>query len=77
MNKILVILNPAARGERARALREKIRALSTRAIVRETHGAGDAEAFAERAVRQGFDVVVAAGGDGTVNEVVNGLGEAA
>lgn len=76
MNKILVILNPAARGERAKSLQEKIRALSMRAIVRLTESPGDAEALAERAVRQGFQTIVAAGGDGTINEVVNGIGEA-
>jgi YegS/Rv2252/BmrU family lipid kinase len=76
VNKILVILNPAARGERARSLRQTIQRLSRRIVVRETRKAGDAEALAERAVHLGFDTVVAAGGDGTVNEVVNGLGEA-
>lgn len=76
MNKILVILNPAARGERARTLRQAIQALSSRIVVRETRKAGDAEALAERAVQQGIQTVVAAGGDGTVNEVVNGIGEA-
>ncbi len=75
MNKILVILNPAARGERARSLRQAIASLSSRIVVRETKGAGDAEALAERAVQQGFRTIVAAGGDGTVNEVVNGIGE--
>lgn len=76
MNKILVILNPAAKGERAGSLRRKIEALSAQIVVRETRKPGDAEALAERAVQQGFRTVIAAGGDGTVNEVVNGIGEA-
>jgi diacylglycerol kinase (ATP) len=38
-----------------------------------TYEAGDASALAADAARRGVDVVVAVGGDGTVNEVVNGL----
>lgn len=76
MNKILIILNPAARGDRAKSLIDAIRALSIRAVVKVTTAAGDAEAMAERAISQGYRTIVAAGGDGTVNEVVNGIGEA-
>lgn len=38
-----------------------------------TEGKGDAAAAASEAVRRGFDLVIAAGGDGTLNEVVSGL----
>ena len=41
--------------------------------IRETAAPGEATAVAEAAARDGFDPVVAVGGDGTVNEVVNGL----
>lgn len=41
--------------------------------VRETTGAGDAEAFARDAVTSGARVVIAAGGDGTLSEVINGM----
>ena len=38
-----------------------------------TTGEGDATALATRAVREGCDHLVICGGDGTVNEVVNGV----
>src|SRR4051812_33692979 len=40
---------------------------------RVTWEAGDATLFAREAVRDGASTVIAVGGDGTVNEVVNGL----
>jgi YegS/Rv2252/BmrU family lipid kinase len=76
VNKILVILNPAARGERARSLRQTIESFSPGLVVYETREPGDARTLAHRAVQQGFSTIVAAGGDGTVNEVVSGIGEA-
>ncbi|MDX2226202.1 MAG: diacylglycerol kinase family lipid kinase [Verrucomicrobiae bacterium] len=72
-NEIFVILNPMARGERARALRKNLDHLSAHAIIKLTSAAGDATQMARRAADQGFRTIVAAGGDGTINEVINGL----
>ncbi len=38
-----------------------------------TRAAGDGQRLARMAADQGYDLVVAAGGDGTINEVINGL----
>ena len=73
MKKVLVILNPAAQSDRARAMSEKIEALSTRITVRMTSAAGDAREFARAALEEDFETIVAAGGDGTVNEAANGV----
>ena len=54
-------------------MREKISALSLQAVVRMTSAAGDARVMAREAVQEGFRTIVAAGGDGTVNEVANGV----
>ena len=44
----------------------------TTAVV-ETERRGDAERLAREAANSGIDLIIAAGGDGTVNEIVNGL----
>ncbi|CAN5433282.1 diacylglycerol kinase [soil metagenome] len=46
---------------------------ATSAVVRLTSDSGEATRYAREAAASGFDVVVAAGGDGTLNEVVNGV----
>lgn len=69
-----VILNPLAGGgdaSRAR-LREAVDRL-TGAEVRETVATGEARTLAAQAVAEGFERVVSAGGDGTLNEVLQGL----
>lgn len=72
--KTCVILNPRAGG--ARTIRESLlRAMdpSEGIVIRETGRPGEARALAERAIEEGFERLVAAGGDGTLNEVLNGL----
>ncbi|MBP2311159.1 diacylglycerol/lipid kinase family protein [Azospirillum soli] len=76
--RFLVIHNPVAGARRARRLRAVLEVLEQRfgaeVTVRVTTGRGDAEAMARAVTSGAFDAVVAAGGDGTINEVVNGLG---
>ncbi len=77
MTKLFVIFNPVARGEKARHVRRLLEArTNSHVVLAPTQSAGDATQLAARAVREGYSVVVAAGGDGTINEVVNGLGQA-
>ncbi|KAA8996842.1 diacylglycerol kinase [Paenibacillus spiritus] len=40
-----------------------------------TTGEGDATRAAAEAVERGYDLIIAAGGDGTLNEVINGMAE--
>jgi len=74
--RICVIFNPTARGDKARRFRAQLDAIGARAALKQTACAGDARRLAAEAVNEGFEVIVAAGGDGTVNEALNGLGDA-
>jgi diacylglycerol kinase (ATP) len=73
MSSTLVILNPAAHSERAQRRRARVESLAHGSVICATSRSGEAESMARRAVQEGFEKIVAAGGDGTVNEVVNGL----
>lgn len=74
--RIVVILNPLARQWRNRrfaATLECVRALGCRVEIVATGHAGEAELLARRIGAADADVLAVAGGDGTINEVVNGL----
>jgi YegS/Rv2252/BmrU family lipid kinase len=69
-----VILNPTAGSpEHVRSWQERAESLAGDCPVRVTSHSGEAEALARRAVEEGFARIVAAGGDGTVSQVANGL----
>ncbi len=74
--KILVIFNPAANHGRAKELEKTIQGMV------EDYGgldwectvaAGETREIALRAIQSGYDHLIAIGGDGTTQEVVNGL----
>jgi len=71
-----VIFNPAAKGEKARHFRHHLDAIGTQCVLKLTAAVGDARRLAAESVREGCETVVAAGGDGTLNEVLNGIGDA-
>jgi diacylglycerol kinase (ATP) len=73
--QISIIINPPS-PEAVEALRrgvERLRAGGHTVHPRVTFEGGDAHRFAWKSAEYGADLVVAAGGDGTINEVVNGL----
>lgn len=72
-----VIFNPAARGDKARHFRRHLDEIASQGALKATAAPGDARRLATEAVADGFDCIVAAGGDGTVNEVLNGIGDQA
>lgn len=75
--KTAVIINPKAGS--VKGLSALLKQISRLAPDRRytTRGRGSARLFAARAISEGCDYIIAAGGDGTLNEVVNGIGRSA
>ncbi len=75
--KLAIIANPiSGKKKHAQYFNLAMEVLKSHGVhpeIRVTSKRGDARQFARDAVEKGFDIVVAAGGDGTVNEVANGL----
>jgi len=73
--KILVIINPKSKsggnGKLRAIMKDKFANLDAEFV--ETAYPGHATAIARRAVKESVDTVVAVGGDGTINEVLNGI----
>ncbi len=77
MPKTKVILNPkAGRGYAsaiAPAIERSLTALHVAYELAYSHYAGEAIALAGQAIEDGFETIVAVGGDGTSHEVINGM----
>jgi len=75
--RVKLILNPiAGRGRGARLKETVLSALRTSGVKFDaafTGQRGAGRLLAMQAVADGFDTIIAAGGDGTVNEIVNGM----
>ena len=80
MTKAILIVNPTAGRERAKYHKEnlydQLRTMFAEVELRETGKAGDATEWAREASLAGYDAVFCMGGDGTLNETVNGLAQA-
>ncbi len=82
-NNILLIFNPHAGekreivGKKSNFTIDEIKSLLKKYYLNfdyvKTKGPGDAKKLAKSASKKGYEIVLAAGGDGTINEVANGL----
>jgi YegS/Rv2252/BmrU family lipid kinase len=74
---ILFVVNPVAGKGKAQRLIPEIRSIcslcNAEYQIKETTKPGDAEAIAKWGSDNGYERIVAVGGDGTLNEVINGI----
>lgn len=79
MKRARLIYNPTSGREILKRnlpeILEKLEIAGYETSAHATTGAGDATKAAKIAVERQYDIVIAAGGDGTIHEVVNGLAE--
>jgi len=68
-----LLFNPNARGHKGRKALKFIMNNATRFVLYATRSEEEAIEFAEKFAEQGEKVVIAAGGDGTLNAVIQGL----
>lgn len=74
--RIKLIANPVSGGDarlRIHAAQTSLRKLGAEVDLCLTKARGDARIVAAQALSEGYDRIVVAGGDGTLNEVVNGV----
>ena len=76
--RVLLIWNPVSTGVDAEAVGTVSVTVAEHAelVTVHTRESGDASRLAKTAATEGYDAVFVLGGDGTANEVVNGLGNA-
>lgn len=75
-SSIILISNPVARGYSSTKIRHAQDILQAKGFITNnllTKYSGHAEKLARESVNQNPDIIIAAGGDGTINEVINGM----
>lgn len=79
MKSSMLIFNPSSGKELATEYKDRVvevlESMGYKVDVKETEGPKDATRYAEQACKEEYDFVVGMGGDGTINEIVNGLAE--